>query len=242
MSIEVTGLAKAFGHRRVVDGISFSAHKGSLIGFLGPNGAGKSTTMRLLAGYYHPDAGVVKLCGRDVSSDPTSARALVGYLPEAVHGFQHLYVQDFLTMAAECRGMWGRARNDAIESVSSELELEEVMRRRCGELSKGWRQRVWLGQALVHDPEVLLLDEPTDGLDPNQKVVLRSLIQRLAKSRTILLSTHILEEAEALCDRIIIIEDGRLIADAPCSDLLSSDGRLGPAYLRATTGQQRSDA
>ncbi len=242
MSIEVTGLTKAFGHRRVVDGISFSAHKGALIGFLGPNGAGKSTTMRLLAGYYDPDAGVVKLCGRDVSSDPTGARALVGYLPEAVHGFQHLCVQDFLTMAAECRGMWGRARNDAIEAVSLELGLDEVMGRRCGELSKGWRQRVWLGQALVHDPEVLLLDEPTDGLDPNQKVALRSLIQRLAPSRTILMSTHILEEAEALCDRIIIIEDGRLIADAPCSDLLSSDGRLGPAYLKATIGPQRSDA
>lgn len=242
MSIEVTGLTKAFGRRRVVDGISFSAHKGSLVGFLGPNGAGKSTTMRLLSGYYRPDAGVVRLCGRDVVSDPVGARSLFGYLPEAVNGFQHLYVHDFLMMAAECRGYWGLERDRAMERISAQLELETVIGRRCGELSKGWRQRVWLGQALIHDPEILLLDEPTDGLDPNQKVALRALIRRLAKSRTILLSTHILEEAEALCDRIIVINGGRLVADAPSAELLSADGRLGPTYIALTTTPQRLDA
>lgn len=242
MSIEVTGLTKAFGHRRVVDGISFTAEKGSLVGFLGPNGAGKSTTMRLLSGYYRPDGGAVKLCGRDAVSDPIGARSLVGYLPEAVHGFQHLCMHDFLMLAAEGRGSWGHERDGAIRRITSQLDLGSVLRRRCGELSKGWRQRVWLGQALIHDPEILLLDEPTDGLDPNQKIALRALIRTLAKSRTILLSTHILEEAEALCDRIIVIESGRLVADAGCAELLSADGRLGPAYIALTAGKQRLDA
>jgi ABC-2 type transport system ATP-binding protein len=242
MSIEVQGLSKAFGRRRALDGVNFAIEGGCVVGLLGPNGAGKSTAMRILGGYYRPDRGTVKLNGYDVVTDSLAARAVHGYLPEAANGFQNLAVYDFLLTVAECRGLWGKARDRALQRVLSELQLEDMIDRFCGELSKGLRQRVWLAQALIHDPAILFLDEPTDGLDPNQKVILREYIRRLSKTKIVLFSTHILEEAEELCDRILVLNAGRLVADAPCSELLSENGRLGPAYIRLTSSDVRVDA
>lgn len=234
MSIEVSRLSKSFGRRRVLHEVSFAIGSGSVAGLLGPNGAGKTTIMRVLAGYYLPDQGSVVLNGRNALSDRLAARADVGYLPEAANGFQHLSVYDFLSTAAECRGLWGEGRDGALRRVADELDLEDVLDRPCGELSKGWRQRVWLAQALVHEPSVLLLDEPTDGLDPNQKTLLRNYIRKLARTKTILVSTHILEEAEEMCDRIVVLNEGRLMANAASDELMSDGRRLGPAYMRLT--------
>lgn len=232
--IEATNLCKSFGRLRAVDQVSFRVAKGEVVGFLGANGAGKSTTMRLLTGYLTADGGSASICGFDVADASLDARAASGYLPEAAGGFANLTVGEFLAFSGESRGLWRSELGDAMIRVAGMVDLLTVMNRKMGELSKGWRQRAWFAQALLHDPPVLILDEPTDGLDPNQKDRVRQLIREVAKDKAIILSTHILEEAEELCDRVIVIADGRVVADEPRAQLVDGRGRLGPAFRRLT--------
>jgi ABC-2 type transport system ATP-binding protein len=238
MLIEAEDLQKSFASVAAVRGISFKVARGERVGVLGANGAGKSTTLRMLAGTLAPDGGRARIAGMDVVNSASAARAAIGYLPEAANGFTSLAVAEFLMFAAEARGITGRARNQAIARINETLALDSAMYRPLGTLSKGWRQRAWLAQALIHDPPVLILDEPTDGLDPNQKMALRTLLSTLSKDKAMLISTHILEEAETLCDRLIVIANGRVIADAKTSDLADANGRLAPAFARLTGGAE----
>lgn len=238
--IEASNLCKNFGRLRAVDQVSFRVPLGEVVGFLGANGAGKSTTMRLLTGYLAADAGRATICGFDVADARREAGAASGYLPEAAGGFGQLMVREFLAFAGESRGLWRSELDEAMIRVAKMIDLMPVMNRKMGELSKGWRQRAWFAQALLHDPPVLILDEPTDGLDPNQKDRVRQLIRRVAKDKAIILSTHILEEAEELCDRVIVIADGRIVADAPRAQLVDAKGRLGPAFRRLTAPPRSS--
>lgn len=232
--IEARNLSKAFRDRRAVDDVSFEIARGTVVGFLGPNGAGKSTTMRLLTGYLRPDGGEARIAGHDVGTETARARASLGYLPEAAAGFPNLTVSEFLIWCAECRGLWGAARDAAIERVSEETDLGPALSLRMRTLSKGWRQRAWFAQAILHDPPVLIFDEPTDGLDPNQKAHIRDFIRAIAPRKAIILSTHILEEAEEICDRVIIIANGRIVADEACKTLADRKGRLWAAFRRLT--------
>ncbi|MCG8561747.1 MAG: ABC transporter ATP-binding protein [Hyphomicrobiales bacterium] len=232
--IEARNLSKAFGQRHAVDSVSFEVARGTVVGFLGPNGAGKSTTMRLLTGYLPPDGGSAHIAGYDIGTETARARACLGYLPEAAAGFPHLTVRELLVYCAECRGLWGTARDGAIDRVSEEIELGPALDQKMRTLSKGWRQRAWFAQAILHDPPVLIFDEPTDGLDPNQKAHVRALIRSIAPRKAIILSTHILEEAEEICDRVIIIAKGRIVADDAREALSDGKGRLWPAFERLT--------
>lgn len=234
MLIEADDLRKSFASVAAVRGVSFSVARGERVGVLGTNGAGKSTILRMLAGTLRPDSGRARIAGADVIASARQARAALGYLPEAANGFSALTVAEFLLFAAETRGLLGRARNAAIVRMVEMLSLGPAVYRPLGTLSKGWRQRAWLAQALIHDPPVLILDEPTDGLDPNQKVALRDLLTAVSQDKAMLISTHILEEAETLCDRLIVIADGSVIADARTAELTDASGRLGPAFARLT--------
>jgi ABC-2 type transport system ATP-binding protein len=236
MLIEAYELTKSFRGRPAVAGVSFTVGAGSIVGFLGANGAGKSTTMRMLAGYLGADSGTARIAGFDVARAPLEARARLGYLPEAAAGFAELTVLELLTFAAEARNFRGGDVSRAIERASELTGLGEAMDRIIGTLSKGWRQRAWLAQAVLHDPPVLILDEPTDGLDPLQKAHLRGVLAEMGRSKAILMSTHILEEAEQLCDRLIVIAAGRIVADAPRVELADGDGRLAPAFARLVAG------
>lgn len=231
--IKATNLQKTFGGVTAVDGVSLSLDRG-VAGFLGPNGAGKSTTMRMLAGYLVADAGQASIGGHDIVSDRQAAQALIGYLPEAAGGFANLTVREFLIYCGECRSLWGPALTQAIDSASEMVDVTSALDRKMMALSKGWRQRAWFAQALLHDPPVLIMDEPTDGLDPNQKDHMRTLIRSLAPTKTILLSTHILEEAEEICDRAIIIANGKIVADDVPAALVDERGRLATAFRRLT--------
>lgn len=232
--IEARQLSMHFGGRLVVDGISFTVEPGTVAGFLGPNGAGKTTTMRLLTGFLRPVSGTALICGHDIGRAPRAAQACFGYLPEAATGFPNLTVREFLTYCGEARGVRGGALKAAIDRVCGRIALGPALETRMKELSKGWRQRAWLAQAIVHDPPVLIMDEPTDGLDPNQKLQVRQLIRAVAPEKAILLSTHILEEAEEVCNRAIIIAGGRVVADDAPASLADRRGRLGEAFHRLT--------
>lgn len=234
MLIEAEGLHKSFGSVAAVRGISLRVARGERVGVLGPNGAGKSTTLRMLAGTLAPDRGWARIAGEDVVASPLNARAAIGYLPEAANGFGSLTVSEFVIFAAQARGLSGQSVKAAVNGVIERLDLGAALHRPLGTLSKGWRQRAWLAQALVHDPQVLILDEPTDGLDPNQKIALRGLLAELSKDKAMLISTHILEEAETLCDRLVVIADGRVAADAKTSALADASGRLASAFVRLT--------
>ena len=232
--IEARQLSMHFGGRLVVDGISFTVEPGTVAGFLGPNGAGKTTTMRLLTGFLRPVSGTALICGHDIGRAPRAAQACFGYLPEAATGFPNLTVRQFLTYCGEARGVRGGALKAAIDRVCGRIALGPALETRMKELSKGWRQRAWLAQAILHDPPVLIMDEPTDGLDPNQKMQVRQLIRAVAPEKAILLSTHILEEAEEVCNRAIIIAGGRIVADDAPANLADRRGRLGEAFHRLT--------
>lgn len=236
MLIEAHQLAKAFRGRVAVAGISFAVGPGSIVGFLGANGAGKSTTMRMLAGYLGADSGVARIAGFDVAQAPLEARRRLGYLPEAAAGFAELTVRELLIFVAEARGFRGLGRSRAIDRAVELTGLAGAMDRVMGTLSKGWRQRAWLAQAVLHDPPALILDEPTDGLDPLQKAHLRAVLAEMGRSKAILMSTHILEEAEQLCDRLIVIAAGRIVADASRAELVDASGRLAPAFARLVGG------
>ncbi len=230
--IEVDGLTKRFGPHTVVDRVSFSVARGEVLGFLGPNGAGKSTTMRMVTGFLPPSAGRAVVCGFDVAVQPIEAKRRIGYLPEGAPLYADMTPRQLLGFFAEMRGISGRARRARIEDAVEKVEIGEVLDQRIDILSKGFKRRVGLAQAIVHDPEVLILDEPTDGLDPNQKHEVRSLLRGMAGDKAIIISTHILEEVEAVCARAVIIARGRILADATPQDLMSRAPHHNAVTLR----------
>jgi len=217
--IHIENLVKAFGPKRAVDGISFNVERGEVLGFLGPNGAGKSTTMRMITGFMPPTAGRVRVGSHDVQESPIAAKRLIGYLPENAASYPDMTVHGFLSFAAEMRGLDGDARKKAVHRVVERCFLDSVLHQSIDTLSKGYRHRTCLAQALIHDPEVLIMDEPTDGLDPNQKFEVRNLIRELGKTKAIVFSTHILEEVDAACTRAIIIDRGRIVANGTPDEL-----------------------
>lgn len=219
MSISVSGVTKLYGPQKALDGVSFSVGTGEVVGFLGPNGAGKSTMMRILTCYLPPSAGSATVCGFDTGRDSLKVRRHVGYLPEHNPLYLDLYVPEYLDLVAGMHGL--RHRGPRVKEMIELVGLGPERHKRIGALSKGYRQRVGLAQAMIHDPEVLILDEPTSGLDPNQLVEVRSLIKRMGEKKTVMLSTHIMQEVEAICDRVIIIDRGKLVADDKASSLRS---------------------
>ncbi|HQW82054.1 MAG: ABC transporter ATP-binding protein [Rhodanobacteraceae bacterium] len=211
--IETRNLSKHYGEFVAVDRISFRVEPGQVLGFLGPNGAGKSTTMKMLAGFLTPSAGSASICGHDVVDSALAAKRLIGYLPEGAPSYGEMSVRGFLEFVADIRGLAGDQRRRRLDDVIGRLSLQDVVQQSIETLSKGFKRRVGLAQAILHDPQVLVLDEPTDGLDPNQKHEVRALIQAMAKEKTIIVSTHILEEVHAVCNRAIIIARGKVLAD-----------------------------
>lgn len=211
--IEVRALSKRYGDILAVDQVSFTVETGEVLGFLGPNGAGKSTTMRMIAGFLAPSSGSARVCGFDVEEQPLEAKRRIGYLPEGAPSYGEMTPLGFLEFIADVRGLTGEQRRKRLSTVIEQLHLGQVLHRPIETLSKGFRRRVGLAQAILHDPPVLILDEPTDGLDPNQKHEVRELIRGMAKDKTIIVSTHILEEVHAVCTRAIVIAGGRLLAD-----------------------------
>ncbi|MGO4701210.1 ATP-binding cassette domain-containing protein [Dyella sp. 2RAB6] len=217
--IETEQLTRRYGTLTAVDALSFRAEPGQVLGLLGPNGAGKSTVMRMIAGFLRPSAGTARVCGHDVRRESLKAKRALGYLPEGAPSYGELTVREFLTFIVRSRGLSADQGYRRFEEVVGQLQLEEVLDSCIETLSKGLRRRVGLAQAIVHNPPVLMLDEPTDGLDPNQKHAVRQLIDTMARERTILISTHLLEEVHALCNRVVIIANGRLLADATPAEL-----------------------
>jgi ABC-2 type transport system ATP-binding protein len=217
--IEIDRLSKRFGAFTAVDDVSFSVAKGEVLGFLGPNGAGKSTTMKMLAGFVTPTSGTARICGEDVVDRPVPAKRNLGYLPEGAPTYPEMTVSSFLAFAARVRGYRGSEMRDRVAHAMALTTLEGVRLQPIETLSKGFKRRVGLAQSLLHDPQVLVLDEPTDGLDPNQKHEVRRLIEQMAPSKAIIISTHILEEVSAICTRAIVIARGKVLADATPKEL-----------------------
>ena len=234
--IEVTGLTKRFGPKAAVDDLSFSVKKGEVIGFLGPNGAGKSTTMRMVTGFLPVTAGEISICDISMIKNPEEAKRKIGYLPESAPLYNDMSVQGFLKFCASMRGLAGSTRREAVARSIETCFLESVYRQSIGTLSKGYRHRTCLAQSLLHDPEVLVLDEPTDGLDPNQKLEVRKLIKNLGKEKAILFSTHILEEVTAACTRAVIVDQGIIVADGTPKELeTQGGGSLYDLFHKVTT-------
>jgi ABC-2 type transport system ATP-binding protein len=222
--IRVERLSRRYGSTVAVDNLSFSVERGEIVGFLGPNGAGKSTTMRILTGYIAADGGIAEVAGLDVARDPVGVRSRLGYLPESNPLYLDMSVARFLQFVGHARRIDRAKMKPAIDRVIASCGLQEVFGRTISQLSKGFRQRVGLAQALLHDPDLLILDEPTAGLDPNQVLEIRDLLVRLGKEKTVILSTHILQEVPAVCTRVIIIARGKKVADSPLAELLRKDG------------------
>jgi len=231
--IKIENLVKAFGAKRAVDGISFGVERGEVLGFLGPNGAGKSTTMRMITGFMPATSGKITVGGYDVAESPLEVKRLIGYLPENAAAYSDMTVQGFLNFTAELRGLAGDARRKAVGRVVELCFLDSVLRQSIDTLSKGYRHRTCLAQALIHDPQVLVMDEPTDGLDPNQKHEVRNLIRELGKTKAIVFSTHILEEVDAACSRAIIIDRGRIVANGTPEELRGMSELAGAVTLSA---------
>jgi ABC-2 type transport system ATP-binding protein len=221
MSVHVHNLTKTYGSQTAVNGISFDVKPGEILGFLGPNGAGKSTTMKILAGFIPPSSGSASVCGQNITEQSISVRKNIGYLPENNPLYHDMYVQEFLEFSAQVTGLKKNVPGRISELVET-VGLTEERKKKIGQLSKGYKQRVGLAQALLHDPQVLILDEPTSGLDPNQLADIRALIKKLGKEKTILFSTHIMQEVETVCDRIIIINRGSIVADDITANLQNS--------------------
>jgi ABC-2 type transport system ATP-binding protein len=230
--IKVENLEKHFGTKRAVAGVTFSVERGEILGFLGPNGAGKSTTMRMITGFIPPTAGKVTVGGHDMVENPIPAKKLIGYLPENAPSYNDMTVYGFLAFCAELRGLRGDGRQRAVHRAIEMCFLEPVMHQSVDTLSKGYRHRTCLAQSIIHDPEVLILDEPTDGLDPNQKHEARQLIRRMGEKKVIIFSTHILEEVEAVCSRAIIIDRGKIVANGTPRELMQRSDMAGAVSLR----------
>ena len=230
--IEVRNLQKSFGHITAVNGVSFTVEMGEVLGFLGPNGAGKSTTMRMITGFIPPSAGEVSVGGFDMLENPIPAKRLIGYLPENAPSYIDMTVLEFLKFAAELRGLRSDVKKQAINRVVEMCFLEPVLHQSIETLSKGYRHRTCFAQSIIHDPKVLVLDEPTDGLDPNQKHEVRTLIRQMGQTKAIIFSTHILEEVEAACSRAIIIDRGRIVANGTPEELKQRSANAGAITLR----------
>lgn len=237
--LEVKNLVKFFGNKKVVDNISFYVNKGEILGFLGPNGAGKTTTMRMIVGFLTPTSGTAIICGHDILSDPVNAKKHLGYLPENAPVYGELTVMSFLKFIAEIRGFSGKNLQKQVERTIETCFLSEVKNQTIETLSKGYKQRVCFAQAVLHDPPVLIMDEPTDGLDPNQKKIVRTMIRQMGEKKAIVISTHILEEVEAVCTRAIIIADGKIVEEGTPEQLKSksSTGRLEDLFWDVTVGK-----
>jgi ABC-2 type transport system ATP-binding protein len=239
--ISVEGVSKRYGHVTAVDQLSFSVQRGEVVGFLGPNGAGKTTTMRMITGTLQPDEGAVLLDGTSVSENPMAAKRRIGYLPEANPLYDELLVAEYLDYVSELRGLSPQETRSGVEAAVAETAIGDVFYRPIGECSKGYRQRIGMAGAILHKPEVLILDEPTEGLDPNQRVEIRRLVGSLGRERTVLLSTHVMQEVEATCSRLVILSRGKLAADGSVQDLLAS--RSGAArYVVEAEGQGVAEA
>ena len=238
--IEVVGLSKRFGPHEAVRGVRFTVSMGQVMGFLGPNGAGKSTTMKMITGFLTPTTGTVRVCGYDVVRDPLPAKATIGYLPEGAPAYGDMTPRTFLAFCGAVRGLGGAHLRDRMDYAVETVDLHEVLEQPIDTLSKGFKRRVGLAQAILHDPPVLVLDEPTDGLDPNQKHQVRTLIQRMSKEKALILSTHILEEVDAVCTRATIIDRGQVVADGTPEDLARRSMRHNAVLLHtAADGVER---
>ena len=236
--IEIEGLTKRYGQHQVVDNLTFSCAPGEVLGFLGPNGAGKSTTMKMITGFVAPSAGTASICGHDILTDTLAAQQRIGYLPEGAPLYAEMTPAQFLDFIADVRGLSGKRRRERLDEVIELLHLGPVLNQTIETLSKGFKRRVGLAQAILHDPDVLILDEPTDGLDPNQKHEVRELIRSMSAEKLIVISTHILEEVEAVCTRAIIIADGRLLVDdTPDALAAQGNGDLDEVFRRITKGE-----
>jgi ABC-2 type transport system ATP-binding protein len=234
--LNVENLQKRFGRLEAVKGISFTVSKGEVLGFLGPNGAGKSTTMRMITGFLPPTAGTASICGHDIITDPVEAKKCLGYLPEAAPSYRAMTVEDYLRFIASVRGYHGAEARERVEAAIEKARLQPVAHKTIETLSKGYRQRACFAQAILHDPPVLIMDEPTDGLDPNQKFTVREMIREMAAEKAIVISTHILEEVDAVCTRAIVIADGEIRADGTPAKLKAMDpsGRLDVVFRNLT--------
>ena len=240
--VETRALVKRFGAFTAVDGISFKVERGEVVGFLGPNGAGKSTTMKIIAGFLEPTEGSAWVAGHDSQTDPIEARRRLGYLPEGAPAYPDMTVGAFLEFVAAMRGLTRVDARERLGQLVERIDLAEVWNRRIEALSNGFKRRVGIAQALVHDPDVLILDEPTDGLDPNQKHEMRELIRTLAPSKAIVVSTHILEEVEAICTRAIVIARGKLLADSTPAELLAMAPARNPSATQLVRTTPLEDA
>jgi ABC-2 type transport system ATP-binding protein len=234
--IQADGLCKYYGTFIAIEDISFRVPRGEVVAFLGPNGAGKSTTMKILTGYLAPSAGTARIAGFDMATERIAGAERLGYLPENGPLYPDMTPRSLLEFFADARGLSGSQRDERIEAVIGQCELGSVIGKAIGKLSKGYRQRVGMAQVLLHEPDVLILDEPTSGLDPNQIREVRETIRRLGESKTILLSTHILQEVEALADRVLLVAEGRLVFDGRPSDLAGPDGSLADRFHELTRG------
>ena len=234
--ISVSELTKRFGPLTAVDGVSFKVQRGEVLGFLGPNGSGKSTTMRMITGFLPPTAGQILVCGLDVLTKPVEVKARIGYLPEGAPLYSDMTARSLLNFVAETRNMDKAMRRRRIDEVGAKLQIEDIFYQPIETLSKGYKRRVGLAQAIIHDPDVLILDEPTDGLDPNQKHEVRQLLGEMAADKAIILSTHILEEVDAVCSRAVIIARGRLLVDETPQELRarSETGELEDVFRQMT--------
>ena len=243
MSIEVSQLSKIYGTQHAVDAISFQLKKGEIVGFLGPNGAGKSTTMKMITGYLEPTAGSILVGGVNVAENPIEIRKKIGYLPESNPLYFDMYVREYLLFAASLHQIDKIKIKDKVEEVIALTGLQKECHKKIGTLSKGYKQRVGLAQAIMHDPEVLILDEPTSGLDPNQLVEIRELIVQLGKEKTVLLSTHIMQEVASMCSRAIVIANGKIVANDTIANLqkLNSDNTLEVVFEKPITVKQLSN-
>ena len=237
-AISIKGLTKQFGPRTVVDNVTFSANIGEVLGFLGPNGAGKSTTMKMIVGFLSPSSGTAEVCGFDVLKNPIAVKGSVGYLPEGAPAYPDMTPLSFLRFISGIRGFNGSEREDRVHNAVRITRIEEVAEQPIETLSKGYKRRVGLAQALLHDPKVLILDEPTDGLDPNQKQVVRDLIIEMASTKCIVISTHILEEVSAACTRAVIVDQGSIVADGTPDELEKQGGGSLSELFRKVTSHE----
>ena len=240
--LEVRDLAKHFGSIEAVKGVAFSVKLGEVLGFLGPNGAGKTTTMRMITGFLPPSSGTAIVGGHDVRQQPVEVKRLIGYLPENAPAYHSMTVTNFLRFIADVRGLRGAAKTKAVDQAIERCRLTGVRHQSIGTLSKGYRQRTCFAQAILHNPPILIMDEPTDGLDPNQKHTVREMIKEMAPEKVIIVSTHILEEVDAVCTRAIIISSGRVVANGTPEELRakSPTGRLDDVFRSLTLGATES--